>query len=140
FRPREHFDRLLLSCKVMHISLPHSIEQLIDISLELVRRNDYREDIYLRPVAYKAAQTLSVRLHGLEDHFLITSEPLGDYVATHGLRCGTSTWRRIDDNALPARAKTTGGYVNSAIAKSEALQNGYDEAILLTQDGHVSEG
>jgi branched-chain amino acid aminotransferase len=140
FRLREHFERLLRSCKILQISIPYSVEQLIELSIELVRRNDHRQDIYLRPVAYKAAQTIGVRLHGLEDQFILTAEPLGDYIEIKGLRCGISSWRRIDDNMIPARAKITGAYVNSALAKSEALQNGYDEAIMLTHDGHVAEG
>jgi len=113
---------------------------LIDISIELVRRNGQRQDVYLRPVAYKADQTIGVRLHGLQNDLIITSEPLGDYVSTTGMRCGVSSWRRIDDNAIPARAKICGAYVNSAFAKSEAVQNGFDEAIMLTHEGHVSEG
>ncbi|GAC1383438.1 MAG: branched-chain amino acid transaminase [Ktedonobacteraceae bacterium] len=140
FRLREHYERFLYSCKILQISLPYTIEQLIDISTELVRRNGQQQDVYLRPVAYKAAETIGVRLHGLRDDFLITSEPLGDYIATTGMNCGVSSWRRVDDNALPARAKITGAYVNSAFAKSEAMQNGFDEAIMLTHDGHVSEG
>src|SRR2546421_12650303 len=94
----------------------------------------------MRPVAYKDAQTIGVRLHGLPDGFIITSEPVGNYVDITGLHCGVSTWRRVDDNAIPARAKITGAYVNSAFAKSEAMQNGFDEAIMLTHEGHVSEG
>src|SRR6266496_5127348 len=140
FRLREHFERLLCSCKILQISLPYTVDQLIDICVELVQRNGQRQDVYLRPVAYKAAQTIGVRLHGLPDDFIITSEPQGDYVATTGMRCGVSSWRRIDDNAIPARAKICGAYVNSAFAKTEALQNGYDEAIMLTHEGHVSEG
>ena len=140
FRLREHYQRLLNSCKILQIQLPYTIDQLIELSIELVRRNGYKQDIYLRPVAYKAAETIGVRLHGLKDDFIITAEPMGNYVETTGLHCGVSTWRRIDDNAIPARAKITGSYVNSAFAKSEALQNGFDEAIMLTHDGHVSEG
>jgi branched-chain amino acid aminotransferase len=140
FRLREHYERLLDSCKILQISLPYTVDQLIDISIELVRRNGQRQDVYLRPVAYKADQTIGVRLHDLQDDFIITSVPLGDYVSTTGMRCGVSSWRRIDDNAIPARAKICGAYVNSAFAKSEAMQNGFDEAIMLTHDGHVSEG
>jgi branched-chain amino acid aminotransferase len=140
FRLREHYERLLSSCKILQISLPYTVDQLIDISIELVQRNGQRQDVYLRPVAYKAAQTIGVRLHGLSDDFIITSEPQGEYVATAGMRCGVSSWRRIDDNAIPARAKICGAYVNSAFAKSEAMQNGFDEAIMLTHEGHVSEG
>jgi branched-chain amino acid aminotransferase len=140
FRLREHYERLLDSCKILQISLPYTVDQLIDISIELVRRNGQRQDVYLRPVAYKADQTIGVRLHGLQNDLIITSEPLGDYVSTTGMRCGVSSWRRIDDNAIPARAKICGAYVNSAFAKSEAMQNGFDEAIMLTHEGHVSEG
>jgi branched-chain amino acid aminotransferase len=140
FRLREHYERFLRSCKILQISLPYTVEQLIDISIELVRRNGQRQNVYLRPVAYKGDEIIGVRLHGLQDKFIITSEPLGDYIDTTGLHCGVSTWRRVDDNAIPARAKITGAYVNSAFAKSEAMQNGFDEAIMLTHDGHVSEG
>lgn len=140
FRLREHYERLLRSCKILQISLPYTVDQLIDISIELVQRNGQQQDIYLRPVAYKSAQTIGVRLHGLQDDFLITSEPVGNYVNTTGMHCSVSSWRRVDDNAIPARAKITGAYVNSALAKSEAMQNGFDEAVMLTHDGHVSEG
>ena len=140
FRLREHYQRLLYSCRILQIELPYTIDQLIEISRELVQRNGQRQDVYLRPVAYKAAETIGVRLHGLKDDFIITAEPMGNYVDTTGMRCGVSSWRRIDDNAIPARAKITGSYVNSAFAKSEAMQNGFDEAIMLTHDGHVSEG
>src|ERR1700736_4322890 len=140
FRLREHYERLLRSGKILQMSLPYSVDQLIDISIELVRRNGQRQDVYLRPMAYKADETIGVRLHGLEDHFILTSEPLGKYIETTGLRCGVSSWRRVDDNAIPARAKICGAYVNSAFAKTEAMQNGFDEAIMLTHEGNVSEG
>jgi len=140
FRLREHYERLHRSCRVLQIVLPYTVEQLIEITAELVRRNDQHEDVYLRPVAYKGGEMLGVRLHDVPNHFLLTSEPQGDYVPMSGLRCGVSSWRRLDDNALPARAKVTGGYVNAALAKSEAMQNGFDEAIMLTHEGNVSEG
>src|SRR5947209_8248667 len=140
FRLREHYERLLRSCAILQIALPYTVDQLIDITTELVRRNGQQQDIYLRPVAYKADQTIGVRLHGLRDDFIITSEPVGNYVDTNGMSAGVSSWRRIDDNAIPARAKICGAYVNSAFAKSEAMQNGFDEAIMLTHEGHVSEG
>jgi branched-chain amino acid aminotransferase len=140
FRLREHYERLLRSCKILQISLPYTVDQLIEITRELVRRNDQRQDVYIRPVAYKADEMIGVRLHNLTDHFTITAEPFGNYIDITGLHCGVSSWRRIDDNAIPARAKITGSYVNSAFAKSEALQNGFDEAIMLTYEGHVSEG
>ena len=140
FRLREHYERLLRSAKILRMELPYTIDQLIEISVELIRRNDQREDVYLRPVVYKADEIIGVRLHNLTDHYILTSEPMGNYVEIGGLRCGVSSWRRIDDNALPARAKICGSYVNAAFAKTEALQNGFDEAIMLTHDGHVAEG
>ena len=140
FRLREHYERLLRSAKILRMELPYTIDQLVEISVELIRRNDQREDVYLRPVVYKADEIIGVRLHNLTDHYILTSEPMGNYVEIGGLRCGVSSWRRIDDNALPARAKICGSYVNAAFAKTEALQNGFDEAIMLTHEGHVAEG
>lgn len=140
FRAREHFERLHDSCRILQISLPYSVEQMVEQSCELIRRNDQHQDVYLRPVAYKSERILGVNLHGVSDSYLLTSEPQGNYVDISGLRCGVSSWRRIDDNAMPARAKICGAYVNSAFAKSEAMQNGFDEAIMLTNEGHVSEG
>jgi branched-chain amino acid aminotransferase len=140
FRLREHYERLHRSCKIMQISLPYTVDELIEITRELVRRNKQQQDVYVRPVAYKSDITLGVRLHDINDGFLITSEPTGNYVDVSGLHCGVSSWRRVDDNAIPARAKICGAYVNSAFAKSEALQNGFDEAIMLTNEGKVSEG
>ncbi len=140
FRLREHYERLLRSCKILQISLPYTVEQLIEISIELIKRNEQRQDVYLRPVAYKGGETLGVRLHGLPDEFILTSEPVGNYIDIGGLSCGVSSWRRTDDNAIPARAKICGSYVNAAFAKTEAMQNGFDEAIMLTHQGNVSEG
>ncbi|HEY4387558.1 MAG TPA: branched-chain amino acid transaminase [Ktedonobacteraceae bacterium] len=140
FRLREHYERLLRSCKILSIKLAYSIDQLIDITVELVRQNEQRQDVYLRPVAYKGSEVIGVRLNGLRDDYILTSEPMGNYVDIGGLRCGVSSWRRIDDNAMPARAKIIGSYVNAAFAKEEALQNNFDEAIMLTHEGHVSEG
>lgn len=140
FRLREHYERLLRSCKTLQFSLPYTIDQLIELSKELIRRNEQRQDVYLRPVAYIKDEILGVRLHELHYDFLLTSEPQGNYVDLSGLKCCVSSWRRIDDNAIPARAKICGAYVNSAFAKSEAMLNGFDEAIMLTHEGHVSEG
>ena len=140
FRLREHYERLHNSCRIMSMRLPYSVDELIQITVELVRRNGFRENCYVRPFVYKADEIIGVRLHDLTDHFTMYTVPMGDYVATNGLRCGVSSWRRVDDNMIPARAKIAGAYVNSAFAKTEALQNGFDEAIMLTAEGHVSEG
>lgn len=140
FRAREHYQRLLRSCQVLQMTLPYTADQLVELTVELIRRNDQHQDVYIRPVAYKNQEILGVQLHGLTNDLLITSEPQGNYVELTGMKCGVSSWRRVDDNAIPARAKIAGAYVNSAFAKSEALQNGFDEAIMLTNEGHVSEG
>jgi branched-chain amino acid aminotransferase len=140
FRLREHYERLHRSARVMQIKLPYTVDQLIQMSVELVRRNGFHENCYLKPVAYKTDEVIGVQLHGVHDGFYMLAVPMGDYVKTDGMRCGVSSWRRIDDNMIPARAKVTGAYVNSAFAKSEAKQNGFDEAIMLTSEGHVSEG
>jgi len=138
---REHFERLWTSAKILMMSLPHSVDELIGITTELCRRNGFNSDIYIRPCAFKAAEDIGVRLHNVPDAFAIIPVPFTRYLdATDGLRAGVSSWRRVDDSAAPPRAKVTGLYVNSALAKSEAVANGFDEAIMLSHDGHVSEG
>lgn len=141
FRPREHFERLLKSCRILKINLPYTVDEFIEIMLEVVRQSAFREDVYVRPLAYKSSEVVGVRLHDLEDDFLMFVTPFGPYLdLNQGIRCCTSSWRRISDNMIPPRAKVTGLYVNSALAKTEAHENGFDEAILLTHDGYVSEG
>jgi len=138
---REHFERLHRSCRIMRIALPYSVAQLSEIALEVLRRCAYREDAYLRPIAFKRSEIIGVRLHDLEDSLTVFAVPMGAYIdIDRGISCGVSSWRRTDDNAIPARSKITGAYVNAALAKTEANEAGYDEAIVLNPDGHVSEG
>lgn len=138
---REHYKRLLRSCRIMRLTVPHSAEDLVDITIELLRKCGYREDCYIRPVVYKSSELIGVRLHNLADGFTVFSVPFGNYVPIeNGISCQVSSWRRVDDNAIPARSKITGSYVNAALAKTEAEEAGFDEAIVLTDDGHVSEG
>lgn len=141
FRCAEHYQRLINSSKLLKIDLPYPVDELCRISLELIRRSGYHEDVYLRPLAYKSSEALGVRVHGLEDGFFILVTTFGPYLdIDNGIRCCTSSWRRVDDNMIPPRGKISGLYVNNALAKTEAIENGLDEAILLTSDGHVSEG
>jgi len=141
FRLKDHFDRLRRSCRIMRIEFPYSDEELHSITTKLVEMSGYREDIYLRPLAYKSSEVLGVRLHDLEDDFLIFIAPFGPYLdIDKGARCCTSSWRRVEDTGIPARAKITGIYANSALAKTEANLNGFDEAIMLDERGHISEG
>jgi branched-chain amino acid aminotransferase len=141
FRIQDHYRRFLNSGKILLARLDHSAEELAAITLELLRREDYHEDCYIRPLAYKADEGIGVRLHGLRDELTIFSTPFGRYLhAEEGAKVCFSSWRRVDDNMIPARGKLTGSYVNSALIKSEAVLNGFDEALVLTQDGHVAEG
>ncbi|TMG36859.1 MAG: branched-chain amino acid transaminase [Chloroflexi bacterium] len=138
---KEHYARLHRSCRIMRIALPHTIDELVGITVDLLRKCGYREDAYIRPIAYKSSPLIGVRLHDLEDGFTVFAIPFGTYLdIDRGISCAVSSWRRTDDNAIPARSKITGAYVNAALAKTEAAEAGFDEAIVLNQDGHVSEG
>lgn len=141
FRVKDHYERMLKGCRILKINLPYSADEMCQLTVELVEKSGYREDVYIRPLAYKSAEAIGVRLHDLEDDFLIIVATLPAYLdADEGVRCCTSSWRRVDDTMIPARGKITGIYVNSALAKTEANERGFDEAILLNHDGHVSEG
>jgi branched-chain amino acid aminotransferase len=140
FRLREHFERMTDSCRILRITLPGDPDELSELVIELLRRNQLRTDVYVRPLAYKAARSIKVALADLRDGFGMFTFPLGDYMPTSGLAARTSTWRRISDDALPARGKIAGAYVNTALAVDEAHDSNAEEAIFLTRDGHVSEG
>lgn len=141
FRLEDHYARLARSARILGFQLPGDVDHLCGLTLELIRRNAPRHDVYIRPIVYKSSEVVGVRMHNLEDGFAIFTTTMGKYIdVAGGARCCISTWRRVDDNAIPARAKVTGIYVNSALAKTEAQMNGFDEAIMLTHEGHVSEG
>ncbi len=138
---REHFDRMAQSCRMLKIAMPLPVEELCEVTLEILRRNEYREDVYIRPLAFKGGASIKLALTGVPDEFAIFTFPFGNYVdITAGLSVCVSSWRRINDNAIPARSKVTGAYINSALAVDDAHDAGFDEAIFLTADGHVSEG
>ncbi|HET9456995.1 MAG TPA: branched-chain amino acid transaminase [Candidatus Limnocylindrales bacterium] len=137
---REHVERIRQSCRIMLMENVPSVDELTGLIVETVRRNGFREDVYIRPSFYKSTRAIGVRLHHLENQLYIITIPFGNYIDTElGVRVMTSTWRRNADEALPARGKIVGGYVNMAFQKSEAELNGFDEAIVLTADGHVNE-
>ena len=141
FRCPEHYERLAHSAKLLKIAIPFTVEQLCELTVELIQKSGYREDVYLRPIAYKSSEMFGVRVHDLDDDLSILVTTFGPYLDTSkGIRCCTSSWRRPDDQTIPPRGKICGLYVNNALAKTEAIDNGYDEAIMLTADGHVSEG
>jgi branched-chain amino acid aminotransferase len=135
---REHYERFERSCRLLRVDLPNTADELCDITLEILRRNAPREDTYIRPLAYKGAQSVGVNLKG-DSELSIFTVPMGNYVELTGLKVCVSSWRRTPDNAIPARAKCTGSYVNTALAVDQAHRAGYDDAIFLTQDGQVSE-
>ncbi len=139
FRAKRHFQRFLESCRMLNIKLSQNETDMIGITLELLRRDKYRQDAYMRPLAYKATEDITPRLHDLDDEFAMFTRPQGNYIKLE-VRAGTSSWRRVDDNSIPARGKITGAYINSSFARTEAYWNGHDEALVLTQEGHISEG
>ncbi|MGH7759165.1 MAG: branched-chain amino acid transaminase, partial [Candidatus Dormibacteria bacterium] len=141
-RLREHVERLLRSARILHLEPDQALtaERLGEVVLELLSRNAYQQDAYIRPILYKAGDTIKVTLSGIPTEFCCYTLPMGDYLDIRkGLRLMTSSWRRIDDNAIPARAKPTGAYLNAALAADEARELGFDEALMLTGEGHVAE-
>jgi branched-chain amino acid aminotransferase len=141
FRPEDHFARFLDGCKMLRMNLPIDAKSLVDLSVKLVEQCGYWEDIYIRPLAYKSAEVVAnLKLHELDDDFTIFALPLGRYLETESVHCVTSGWRRIDETMIPPRVKISGLYVNSILAKTDAVLAGFDEALLLNQDGSVAEG
>ena len=142
FRMREHYERLLQGCNIMMMDIPYDVDELCDITIDLLKRCGYKQDLYIRPLAYKSAELVAnLKLHELGSDFTLMVVPFGSYIDVEGaIRCCTSSWRRIDDTIIPPRVKISGHYVNSILAKTEATLAGFDEAIMLTQDGNVSEG
>ena len=137
---REHAERIRLNAGILLMRDLPSVDELVGIFCETVRRNHFTQDAYIRPSFYKSTRAIGVRLHNLEHQLYVVTLPFGNYIDTEsGVRLMTSTWRRNSDDALPARGKIVGGYVNMAFQKSEAELNGFDEALVLTADGHASE-
>lgn len=141
FRIEDHYKRFISSAKILGTPLPYNLEEFKKITIDLVKKNKPTTDAYLRPYGYVGNLELGPNLANVKLDFALYMIPLGEYLpVSKGLNMGVSTWQRISDNAIPSRAKASGGYINSALARAEATYNGYDEAILLNKDGHVSEG
>jgi branched-chain amino acid aminotransferase len=141
FRPYDHYRRLLNSAKTMCMESQYDIETLIQITIDLLKADGWAQDVYLRPTFYKATEGIGVRLHDLEDAFSIFTMPFDKYIKNDtNAHVTISSWRRLDDNMIPARGKVSGAYANSALIKTDAARAGFDEALVLTQDGHISEG
>ena len=142
FRLREHYDRMIRGCKILNIELPYSVDDLIGITTELIKKCGYKEDIYIRPLAYKSEEKVAnLKLHELASDFTLMIVPFGNYIDNEkSIKCQTSSWRRPDDSMMPTGVKLSGLYTTSILAKTEAIMAGFDEAILLNHDGSVSEG
>jgi branched-chain amino acid aminotransferase len=137
----EHLERLRASSKILMMNPLPEVAELRTIIIELLQQNGFKEDVYIRPSVYKSTEAIGVRLHELKNNFYVIAIPFGNYIdIDSGIRCATVATRRTSDLAIPARAKVVGNYVNSAFSKTEAMLNGHDEAIVLTESGKVSEG
>ena len=138
-RPREHFERWKQNCGILRIEVPPSVAELGELTAGLLRRNGFRGDVYIKPLAYKSSQRIGIHMDD-QSAFAIVPMPAPAYLdSSKGLHAGVTSWRRIEDNAIPGRGKICGSYVNGALASDEARRNGFDEAILLTEAGHVAE-
>ncbi len=141
FRPQDHYHRFLESAKLMLMELPYSENEMVQFTIDLLREENYRTDCYVRPISYFGDEVIGVRLHDLNAELTIMAIPFGQYVENEeGIHVTFSSWKRIDDNMIPARGKIAGAYVNSALIKTDAQRSGFDEAIVLNEDGHISEG
>lgn len=141
FRPYDHFRRLLNSAKMMSMQTDFDEESLIQLTLDLLHTDNWQSDIYLRPTFYKSDLGIGVKLHGIKDEFCMFVVKYEPYVKNDTNAHATfSSWRRIDDNVIPARGKVAGAYANSALIKTDANRSGFDEALVLDHNGHVSEG
>jgi branched-chain amino acid aminotransferase len=139
-RMEDHYRRFLASCGMVRIACPYDVAALEGHTLELLREGAFRQDVYIRPLAFKASRVIKVGLGGLRDELAILAVPMGNYVDVDGLRVMVSAWQRVSDNAIPARSKLTGSYINIALAVDDAREKGYDEALLVSADGHLAEG
>lgn len=141
FRAPDHYRRFLNSCKLLCMELGQTPESLTQLTVDLLRVDDYHRDIYVRPLAYKSDEVIGVKLHGLHEDLSICAIPFDRYIDDDtNAHVTISSWRRVDDNIIPARGKISGAYANSAFIKTDAVRAGFDDALVLTQEGHISEG
>ena len=140
FRLDHHVRRLERSGKILFLPLPISRDELASIVVEILRRNDMHVDSYVRPMLISTTPKLAPVLAEEDVSLVVWCMALNRYIDKDSIKVCVSSWRRTPDNSIPARTKPTGGYLNSALARREAFDNGFDEAIFLKQDGMVSEG
>jgi branched-chain amino acid aminotransferase len=143
FRLGKHYDRLVSSAKIMdfHSFAPTwPYERFEKTMRELVRENGIREDALVRASIFVDALVAGTKIHGLPHAFSAYAYPMGEILPRSGVNVCVTSWTRNPDNAIPSRAKVNGSYANASLMKNEALLNGYDDAIALDADGHVTEG
>jgi len=142
FRGKDHYKRLHRSCKILFIKLEYSVQDLLSVTGRLILKNGFKEDVYIRPVAYKKLHPAIIgpTLNGVSDGFFMIIFRKEVLKKPEGIHMGCSSWRRIKDTAIPPRGKICGTYVNTGLARTEAVLNGFDDAIFLTEEGFVSEG
>lgn len=140
FRLKDHYIRFLQSCKTLCINIPYTVDELCDMTIELLKKNNFKTTTYIRPIAYKGSENIGPTLLDDDDRLVIYCQPLGSYTGKEELKVAVSSWTRLTDNMLPPRTKASAAYLNSALASAEIVGRGYDEAIFLTPNGHVCEG
>ncbi len=140
FRMREHYERLLQSCKTLYINIPYTVDELCQATLDLLKKNNFRSTVYIRPLAFKGSNQIFPTLLDEDNRIVIYCQPLGSFVGKDELRAAFTSWERLGDNMLPPRTKPTAAYLNSGLASLEVVRRGYDEALFLTRNGHVCEG
>lgn len=140
FRIEEHYERFLNALRIINKTIPYTQNRLVEITLELAKLNRPKSDFYLRPFAYGANFELSPNLALQDFEFALYMIPLGEYLSiSKGLKLGISNWVRINDNMIPSRAKISGGYINSSLARGDAEKLGFDDCLMMTADGHIAE-
>ncbi|MFD3157881.1 branched-chain amino acid transaminase [Haloimpatiens sp. FM7330] len=140
FKLKEHYERLLQSCKALNINIPYTVDELIDWTVKLLKKNNFKTTTYIRPMAFKGSNSIVPTLLDDDNRLVIYCQPLGSYSGKEALKVAVSSWTRLEDNMLPPRTKASAAYLNSGLASLEVTRNGYDEAIFLTKNGHVCEG
>jgi len=141
FRAHDHFRRFLNSTRLLAMEVPHTEDELVGVTVELLRAERHRQDVYIRPLAYNADEIIGVRLHGLKNRVSMISIPFGPSAKNdEGTHVTFSSWTRVPDNSIPARGKIIGAYANSALIKTEAFLAGFDDALVLDARGHLTEG
>jgi branched-chain amino acid aminotransferase len=142
FKLREHYERMLRGCKMLWMDPGYTVDELCEITVQVVERSGFQQDLYIRPMAFKSEEKVAnLNLRSLADGFMCLAVPFGNYIDSDGaISCQVASYRRIDDTMIPPRFKLSGLYLNSILAKTDAIAMGFDEAILLNMDGHVCEG